>query len=428
MRLNPWQLPAAALLLWTSTSAFAENWPSWRGVRNDGISHEKNLPAEFGPEKNFVWKVRLPGPAGSTPVVWGDHIFLTSVNDAGDLLLMALDSTGKELWQRKVSSGNKNVRSDEGNSASNSPVTDGKFVWSMMADGMLACFDFAGNEIWKVDLQERYGKFTIQFGMTSTPVYDEGVLYLQLIHGEGEAATREACVVALEGATGKQIWRVDRPSDAYAENEHSYASPIIYQDDQRKYLLTHGADYVIAHRLNDGSEIWRCGELNRKGNYDATLRFVSSPVAVPGLIVVPTAKRGPVLALRPDGQGNITEKSEFHVWNWKKTPDVPSPLIDGNLVYLCMENGDLHVLEAATGKEVYIQRTERDRHRASPVLADGKLYLCARNGVVTVVKTGREFEVLATNNLGEDISSSPAIANGTLYLRTYQHLWAFRQK
>lgn len=423
------RLSAVCLLaLVTAAPLSAENWPSWRGPHSNGISNEKNLPAAFGPDKNVAWKVRLPGPAGSTPVIWGDRIFLTTVNDNGDLLLLALDTTGKSLWERQISGGNKNVRGDEGNSASNSPLTDGKLVWSMMADGKLACFDFAGQEIWKVDLQERYGKFSIQFGMTSTPVLDEGVLYLQLIHGEGDAKTREACVVALEAGSGKQIWRVDRPSDAYAENEHSYASPVIYQDDPQKYLLTHGADFIVAHRLSDGSEIWRCGELNRKGNYDPTLRFVASPVSVPGLIVVPTAKKGPVLALKPDGTGDITRKPEFHLWTWERTPDVPSPLIADGLVYLCMQDGNLNVLDAASGQEIYFERTHRQRHRASPVLADGKLYLVARDGKVNVVKAGPKFEVLAENDLGEDISSSPAISNGTIYLRTYQHLWAIRQK
>jgi outer membrane protein assembly factor BamB len=407
-----------AIALSISGAVFAENWPGWRGPAGNGISSEKNLPA-------------LPGSAGASPVVWGDRIFLTSVNEAGDLLLIAVDTNGKQVWQKAVSSGNKTARGDEGNSASPSPVTDGQHVWAFMGDGTLACYSMSGDEIWKTNLQDRYGKFSIQFGMSSTPVLEDGVLYFQLIHGEGNPKTREACVVALDGASGKEVWKVDRPSDAEAENEHSYASAMMYHDGATKLLLTHGADFIVAHDLKDGHEVWRCGGLNRRDDpslrYDPTLRFVASPVSVPGLIIAPSAKGHPIIAIKGDGKGDITNEADKHLWAWKKTPDVPTPVIVDDLVYLCMENGNLTVLEAKTGKEVYTQATHRMRHRASPVYGDGKLYLTARDGKVHVIQAGREFKVLAVNDLEEDQSSSPAISNGTIYMRTFQHLWAIRK-
>lgn len=410
----------------------AENWPGWRGPSGNGLSSEIQLPTEWSPEKNVAWKLALPGPAGSTPVVWGDRIFLTSVNDAGELLLIAIDTSGKQLWQQVVATGNKTARGDEGNSASPSPVTDGKHVWTFMGEGTLGCYTVAGQEVWKFNVQERYGKFNIQFGMSSTPVLDEGVLYLQLIHGEGNPSTREACVVAIDAATGNQVWKVDRPSDAEGENEHSYASAMLYNDGERKLLLSHGADFVVAHDLKDGHEVWRCGGLNRRDDavlrYDTTLRFVASPVAVPGLIIVPSAKGHPVLAIKPDGTGDITGVADKHYWTWKKTPDVPSPVVVDGIAYLCMENGNITALEATTGAEIYSQATHRQRHRASPVYADGKIYLTARDGKINVIQAGRDFKILAENDLGEDQSSSPAISNGTIYLRTFQHLWAIRQQ
>lgn len=425
-------LVLVAVVVCLSRSAMSENWPSWRGPQGNGVSTEKNLPLEWGPDKNVAWKLALPGPAGATPVVWGERIFLTSVNDAGELLLLAVDTSGKQLWQQIVASGNKVARGDEGNSASPSPITDGRHVWTFMGEGTLACYTVDGAEVWKSSLQDRYGKFSIQFGMSSTPVLEDGVLYLQLIHGEGNPETREACVVALDGTTGKEVWRVDRPSDAEAENEHSYASAMLYRDGQTKLLLTHGADFIVAHDLRDGHEVWRCGGLNRRDDnvlpYDPTLRFVASPVSAPGIIVVPSAKQHPVLAIRPDGQGDITQAADKILWTWKRTPDVPTPVIVDDLVYLCMENGNLTVLEAQTGKEIYTQATHRQRHRASPVYADGRLYLTARDGRITVIQAGREFKELAVNELGEDQSASPAISNGTIYLRTFQHLWAIRQK
>ncbi len=420
-------LSAVAVVLALAASAHAENWPQWRGARLDGISRETNLPTTWSKTENVAWRLPLPGPAGATPVIWDDHIFLTTV-DGDQLDLYCVSTDGKLLWKRNIGQGNKDVRGDEGNSAAPSPSTDGEHVWSFMANGLLACYDFDGNEVWKLDLQERYGAFEIAFGMTSTPVLDGDRLYLQLIHGEGDPETREAIVVALDKHTGKEIWKHDRASDGRDECEHSYASPTLYRDGERAFLITHGADYVVAHDLADGREIWRCGGLNPKGNYNPTLRFVASPLAVPGLIVVPTAKNGPVLGIDPAAQGDVTDSKQYLQWvREQNTPDVPSPLVHDGLVYLCRENGNLLVLEAATGQEIYEERTVRDRHRASPVYADGKIYLTARNGTVTVVKAGRDFEILAQNKLAEAMSASPAISEGTIYLRTFDALYAIRE-
>lgn len=410
--------------------ASAENWPQWRGPTHDGISTEKNLPTKWTKTEGILWRAELPGPAGATPVVWGDKVFLTSVDKAnGDLLLLCFGTNGKEQWRQKISAGNKDVRGDEGNSASPSPCTDGKHVWAFMANGLLSCFTVDGQEVWKLDVQERYGKLNIAFGMTSTPVLDGDALYLQLIHGEGNATTREAKVVALEKTTGKQLWAVDRPSDAVDECEHSYASPTLYRDQERAYLLSHGADYIVAHDLKDGHELWRCGNLNPKGKYERTLRFVASPVTAPGLIIVPSAKNYPVLALKPNGQGDLTEQASAVVWKLDSgTPDVPSPLIVGDNVYLCRENGNLVCLNRATGEKLYEKPTTRDRHRASPVYADGLIYTAARNGIITVTKAGPEFEIVSQNKMEESISSSPAIANGRIYIRTFDALYCVVKK
>lgn len=417
-------LAGSLLTVVLASLAHAENWPQWRGAKLDGVSHEKDLPVKWSKTEGIAWRLEMPGAAGATPVVWGDKIFLTST-DGDKLILMCVGTHGKEIWRQQVSAGNRDVRGDEGNSASNSPCTDGKHVWAMMADGVLACYTLDGKEVWKQDLPAKYGKLKIQFGMTSSPVLDNGRLYLQLIHGDGNPATREAVVVCLDGATGNEIWKADRPSDGKQECEHSYASPVIYRDDKQSYLLTHGADYIVAHDLTDGHELWRCGDLNPKGTYNNTLRFVASPLAVPGMIVVPSAKNGPVLCLRPDGKGDVTDKEDAFFWRRPKdTPDVPSPLIHDGLLYLCRENGNLIVVEARSGKELYQEATTRDRHRASPVYGDGKVYLSARNGIVTVVKAGEKFEVLSQNDLGEPISASPAISGGRIYVRTFNALYA----
>lgn len=419
------RLLVVGLLGWCllhAAPANADNWPQWRGAHLDGVSSETGLPAEWDKDsgKNIAWRLPLPGPAGATPIVWGDRIFLTSV-DGSDLVLIAADTSGKQLWKKFVGAGNRFVRGDEGNSASPSPSTDGKHVWAMMGTGVIGCYDFDGNEIWKFDLQKRYGEFVIQHGFSSSPVLDGDRLYLQLIHSGGSK------VVCLDKATGTEIWMRPRTTDAHDESEQSYATPTIYRDANMSLLLTHGGDYIIAHRLSDGEEVWRCGGLNPKGQYNDSLRLVASPLAVPGMIIVPSAKNGPVLALRPDSHGDITNDADAHFWTHAhNTPDVPSPLVHDGLVYLCRENGILYCLDARTGEQFYEHRTHSDRHRASPLYADGKLYIASHDGTVNVVKPGRQYEELASIAMGEDISASPIVAGGTLYLRTFEALYAIR--
>ncbi len=424
MRLLP---PALALLLAAAcvSPLSAENWPQWRGPRHDGTSTETGLPVSWNRTQNIAWRLRMPGPAGATPVVWDDRIFLTSVDSSGDLLLLCIGTDGEKKWSQVVGSGNKDVRGDEGNSAAPSPSTDGKHVWTFMANGQLACYTVDGEKVWGFNVQDRYGKLSIAFGMTSTPVLHEGVLYLQLIHGEGNPSTREARVVALNAADGEEKWAVERPSDAKAECEHSYASPTLYVNGDQKFLISHGADYTVGHSLEDGSELWRVGDLNPKGKYNPTLRFVSSPLAVENLIVIPSAKSGPVFGLLPGAEGDVTESAEAFQWKYpRNTPDVSSPLVVDGLCYLVRENGNLLVLDAKTGEEVYEERTTADSDCASHVYADGKIYTTARRGIVSVVKAGRTFELLSQNELDEEMSASPVISGGRIYLRTFENLYA----
>ena len=422
-------LPAvvALLLLICCSLVAAENWPQWRGANRDGISHEKNLPFKWNRTENIAWRYALPGPGGSTPVIWEDRIFVSSVRGE-ELVLLCISTSGKLLWEQIVSEGNKIVRGDEGNAASPSPSTDGQYVWIMFTNGALACFTIEGNPVWKINLQKRFGKFEISFGMTSTPVLDGDRLYLQLIHGDGNAETREATIAAIDKVSSETVWKTGRPSEAHSENEHSYASPVLYRDKQREYLLSHGADYIVAHDLDDGSERWRCGGLHPPAGYDPTLRFVASPLAIPGLIIVPSAKHGITLSLKPDGKGNITENEKHINWSFETTPDVPSPLVVDDIVYLNRQNGNLIALDRTSGKSFYESRTHADRHRASPVYGDGKIYISARDGTVSVCKPGETFKLLATNDMKEPLSASPAISNGRIYLRTFDALYAVENR
>ncbi len=419
-----------ALLIGLATIAppAVADWPNWRGPDHSGVSTASGLPSKWSSEENVLWRRPLPGPAGSTPVLAGDRLFLTTP-DGEELMLcaFAIDS-GELLWERTVTTGEASFRGDEGNLASPSPSTDGQHVVTAMGDGTLACYRVTGEPVWKLSLSERLNQLDIQFGYASSPIVHNGRVYVQWVHGDGEAETHEARVACFDLPTGETVWQSSRVTGASKECEHAYASPILAGEGATAVLVTHGGDMAVAYDLENGDERWRLGGLNQPGSYHPTLRFVASPAAGDGLVVVPTAKKGAVAAVRLGGSGDLTGTDSV-VWRKPKgTPDVPSPIVHGGLVYLCGENGNLTCLEAGTGERVYRERTVGDRHRASPLLADGKLYLSSRGGVVTVVRAGREFEILAQNDLGEALSASPVPHDGRLYLRTFEALYAIGEK
>jgi outer membrane protein assembly factor BamB len=417
--------------LWGS-AVDAENWPSWRGPKRDGVSAETNLPASWGATKNIAWTARLPGMGSSTPAIWEDRIFLTS-EDGTDLVLLCLNTQGKQLWKTRLGGGRKRFMRGEANLASASPSTDGKHVFAFFGSGDFACCDFNGKVVWKFNAQERYGEFVIQHGIHITPVLHGDRLYLSLLHSGGW------WVIAIDKASGKDVWKVRRETDATDECEQAYASPVLWRDGNNEYLVVLGCDYATAHRLSDGGEIWRLGDLNPKETYHRMFRIIATPAASADLIVVPSCRDGPLVGVKPEAKGMIKAGSAFERWRLPgkgpgplaKTPDVPAPLIHKGLVYLCRqyqrENGALICLDAKTGKELYYESVHPARYRASPVYADGKIYLAARDGMITVVKAGPRFQVLATNQMPEEINASPAIANGRIYIRGFKTLYAIGQ-
>ena len=399
--------------------ARAENWPQWRGPGLDGTSAETGLPTTWGRTENLRWRLELPGPAASTPIVWEDRIFLTSTREGGDeLLLLAVGRDGRLLWQREVDRGALRVASfasHETNAASPSPVTDGERVWALFGTGKLISVDFDGKLVWETDLAARYGRPNMYFGLSMSPLLHGDRLYLQLLHTDAQL------VVALDKATGAEVWKTERPTDARDECLHSYASPVPFRDT----VLIHGADYITAHRMSDGAEVWRHGSYNPAESYNSAYRMVATPVVSGDLVVVPTAKRGPVFGLRPAAAEGLVTPASGLDWTLERgTPDVPSPLVLGDFVYLSGERGTLTVLRAADGSNVFDERVHQVPHRASPVHADGKLFLTGTDGTVSVIRPGPEPEVRAQNELGEYLAASPAISGGTIYLRTYEALYA----
>jgi len=425
-------LIATAMGLSFTAAGRADNWPSWRGPTRDGVSKETNLPAKWSKSENTAWIAPLPGMGSSTPAIWGERIFLTS-EDGNKVVLVCLNTEGKQLWKTPLGTGKSRFMRGEANLASSSPCTDGKHIYAFCGTGDFTCCDFDGKIVWKFNAQDRYGKFRIQHGIHITPVLDGNRLYLSLLHSGGW------WVVALDKKTGREIWKVRRESDATDECEQSYASPVLWHDGKDKYLVVLGCDYATAHSIKDGAEIWRVGELNPKRGYNPAFRIIATPAASADLIVVPSARNGPVVGVKPEARGLVAPGSSAEQWRLNgtgpgplsKTPDVPAPLIHDGLVYIVREyqreSGAFICIDARTGAERYYEHVHSSRYRASPVYADGKIYLAARDGVVTVVKAGPKFEVLATNQMPDQITASPAVANGRIYIRGFKALYAISQ-
>jgi outer membrane protein assembly factor BamB len=419
------RLIALSVLLFGLAPVSAENWPQWRGPKNDGHSTEKGLPSEWSETKNVVWKVKMPGPGSSTPCVWGDKLFFTSMVDA-DVLLMCFDTAGQEKWRKKMGSGTFRTRGDEGgNLASASCSTDGKLVFALVGTGNLAAFDLDGNEKWTKDLQA-YGKYSIQFGTHWTPVLHDGRLYVTVMHREAQI------IVCFDAETGKELWKADRTSDAPrgVESHDVYASPFLWTKGSEALLIVHGNDYCTAHSLKDGSEVWRVSELNPKASYNRAWRAVSSPLVTPDLIVVPSCKRGVTVAVDPaKAKGDLKPGGEGELWRIPRgTPDVPSPLIVDDILYFWKEENSLVAYEVKTGKQTGELKVSNERHRANPVYADGKIIVVGRDGTTATVKPGKEPELISKIKMPDTFTASPVVSGGRIYLRGWNNLWAIGTK
>jgi len=397
------------------TTAFAGNWPQWRGPALNGVSNEKNLPVRWGVEEGIAWKLPMPGLSGATPIVWGERIFL-NVAEGDNLFLWCVDRTkGTPVWKKPLSGGNVKMRKQ--NMSSPSPVTDGKSVWVMTGTGILKAFDFEGRELWTRDIQKDYGAFGLNWGYASSPLLYDDALFVQVLHGMN--TDEPSYVLRLNKATGKTVWRMERPTDAVSESPDSYTTPALLRHGSTTEIVITGGDYVTGHDPATGRELWRAGGMNPDQN--PFYRIIASPVVFEGVVYAPTRVR-PLQAFRAGGRGDVT-KSHL-LWSFQSGPDVPTPVTDGKYFYVVNDKGIMWCLDAKTGKEFYgQQRLKAGTYSASPVLADGKLYVTGEDGVTSVVKAGPQFEVMAENNFNEYCLSSPAISDGQIFIRTTNHLY-----
>jgi outer membrane protein assembly factor BamB len=410
---------ASMLVLGISTLA-AEQWPQWRGPMLNGVSSEKNLPVRWSTTENVAWKLAMPERSGSTPIVWGDHVFL-NVGEGPGLALWAVDrSSGAVRWKQPLGGGNRRMMKQQ--MSSPSPVTDGRTVWVMTGTGVLKAFDFAGKELWGRDIQADYGRFGLMWGYASSPLLFEDSLYVQVLHGMH--TDDPSYVLRIEKATGKTVWRQLRPTRARFESPDAYTTPALLRQGNSSEIVITGGDVVTGHDLATGQELWRADGLNP--NNDGNYRIVASPVVHGDLLFAPSRER-PLLALKPGGRGDVTRS---HVlWSFNNGPDVPTPVTDGTYLYSINDRGILYCLDARTGKVVYgPQRLRNATYSGSAVLADGKIYITDEDGVTTVIRSGPKFELLSENDLQDYTLSSPAVSDGQIFVRTASFIYAIGKR
>ncbi|HVG22448.1 MAG TPA: PQQ-binding-like beta-propeller repeat protein [Blastocatellia bacterium] len=413
-------LSAFVIALVLDVVIFADNWPQWRGPHLNGTSAEKNLPVRWTAEENVTWKLALPNWSGSTPIIWGEKIFL-NVADGDNLYLWCVDrSKGAPVWKKHLGGGNAKMRKQ--NMSSPSPVTDGAGVYVMTGTGVLKGFDFGGGELWARDIQKDYGRFGLNWGYASSPLLFEDSLYVQVLHGM--KTDDPSYVLRIDKKSGKTVWKVERPTNAITESPDSYTTPALLRYDNKVEVVITGGDCVTGHDPATGKEMWRANGLNPENH--PFYRIVASPVVYEGIVYAPTRVK-PLLAIRAGGRGDITESHKL--WSFANGPDVPTPVTDGKYFYIVDDRGVMWCLDAKSGQTIWgPQRIKPGTYSSSPVLADGKLYITNEDGLTTVVKAGPKFEPLAENDLSDYCLSSPAISDGQIFIRTAQHLYCIGKR
>lgn len=434
------QLTKQTTLCLVLAGSLSANWPQWRGPNSNGSAPgARDLPTHWTQTEGVLWRTKMPSWSAATPIIWGDTIFVTSAEEGfrqlGDrapggsekgnpdrIFLLAVNrKDGSIRWRKEIDRGNQIFRKQ--NSASPSPITDGKHVWIVTGNGKFECLTMDGKEVWKRDIQADYGRFGLNHGYASTPLLHGDRLYVQVLHGM--KTDDPSYVFAVDKNTGKTIWKVERPTDAKAESPDNYATPQIATVEGKPQLVISGGDYVTGHDLATGKELWRIGGFNPTDN--PANRTIASSVVIGGNVFTTSTRGRPFIAFRAGGSGNITGKSE--IWTNNLGADVPTPTTDGKYIYVLNDIGIMHCLEAATGKVVYEgQRIERGTYSSSPLLADGKIYCINEEGTTTVVKAGPAFQVIAVNKLDSHTLASPVAVDNQIFIRTADYLYCLQKR
>ena len=414
------------------------NWHQWRGPDANGVARHANPPIHWSAQQNVKWKVAVNGQGSSTPIVWGERIFLLVTvntdkvdprlpkpedqpkrpfdikypNAAVRFEVLCLErGSGRKLWRQVAAEmiPHEGHHADN-NFASASPTTDGQrlYVW-FGAAGSLFCYDLDGKPLWNCD----FGRVNMRksFGEGGSPV----------VHGDRVIISRDneadSYVAAVDTRSGKEVWRAGR------DEPSAWSTPLVVDYNGRAQVITNASNRVRSYDLEDGSLIWQCG--GQVGN------VIPSPVAADQMVFCMSGYQGSALfALPLSAQGDITD-TDTVVWSQNRgTPYVPSPLLyDGLLYFNQSNNAIVSCFDAKTGRTV-LDRTRMPALRriyASPVGAAGRVYFTGRDGVTLVIERGPDFKILAENRLPDDIDASPALVGNQLFLRGHKYLYCIQQ-
>lgn len=420
-------LVLAALVAAPQRCASAENWPQWRGPAGDSVSRETSLPLSWSDRQNLAWKVPLPEWGTSTPAIWDDALFVTTQQDDRLLLLKLARSDGRVEWVRQVGTAETPRQAEKRstqkfhrlhNNASPSPVTDGSVVVAHYGNGDLAAFDFDGRLLWRRNLQDDYGTYTIWWGHANSPLL-LGDLVVSVCMQDSLADLADklspSYLVAHDKHTGQVRWKSPRMTGAEAEQCDSYTTPLLVSTARGPQLVVMGGNQVDAYDPADGRQMWHLGGI-------VGGRTITGPTSAHGMVYVTQGQRGDLLAVRLGALGKL---SQSHI-AWRHgdaTPDSCCPVVWLDLLFIVADNGIAQCLDAHNGTVHWKQRLPGD-YKASPLAADGRIYFLNTSGTATVVAADSRFQRLAENQIDDETIASPAVSQGRIYLRGRRHLWA----
>ncbi|MFN0198394.1 MAG: PQQ-binding-like beta-propeller repeat protein [Planctomycetaceae bacterium] len=384
------------------------DWPRWRGPHANGVADGRKLPVKWSPTENIRWSVTLPGWGTSSPVVFGDKVFVTSQVPSEEkkslLTLCYHRQTGEEMWRHDFGFGVDQNTHKKSNLAVNTPAVTKDAVYVAFGNADVARYSHDGDLIWVNRYIPQFGDPKMAWGYALSPlVLDDAVLF-PWDHHNGPCY-----LIGLDPETGKIDWQKDRPIGT------AHATPLLIEHDGQSDLLVPGKHRLTAYDAKSHEQLWVYGE--GEGPYNGEI--ISSPVYADGVVYLQLWRQSPIHAIRLKGKSDAPER----LWvSDKPGPVEPSLLFYRGLLYSLMDNGVLVCLDAKSGKEVYRERIGGDCN-SSPVASDGKIYASNNAGTTFVITAGKQYKLISQNELGERITASPAISGNELIYRTDSHLY-----